>query len=118
MIIQCSVIFAFLAFGELIVWLTGAPVPSSIIGMIMLAASLKAGWIKEGWVDRIADFLLKNLGFFFVPAGVGLMNCLGILRDQWLPIVMATVISTFLIIATTGRIHEAVRRYLSNHRAK
>ncbi|MDE5608151.1 MAG: CidA/LrgA family protein [Muribaculaceae bacterium] len=117
MIVQCSVIFAFLAMGELIVWLTGAPVPSSIIGMLLLAMSLKAGWVREQWVDRIADFLLKNLGFFFVPAGVGLMNCLGILRAQWLPIVMATVISTFLIIATTGRVHEIVRHYLSRNRS-
>ena len=107
-----------MALGELIVWLTGAPVPSSIIGMLLLTFSLKAGWIKEGWVDRIADFLLKNLGFFFVPAGVGLMNCLGILRDQWLPIVMATVISTFLIIATTGKMHELVRHYLSKRHPK
>ncbi len=104
--------------GELLVWLTGAPVPSSIIGMLLLTMALKAGWVKERWVDRIADFLLKNLGFFFVPAGVGLMNCLGILRAQWLPIVMATVISTFLIIATTGKVHELVRHYLSKGRPK
>lgn len=112
MIVQCSVLFTFLAAGELLVWLTGAPIPSSIIGMLLLAMSLKAGIVKEHRVDRIADFLVKNLGFFFVPAGVGLMNCMGIIRDQWLPIVMSTVISTFLIIATTGWVHQIVRRRL------
>ena len=115
MIIQCSVIFTFLAVGELIVWLTGAPVPSSIIGMLLLSTALKAGWVKERWVDRIADFLLKNLGFFFVPAGVGLMKCLGLIKAQWLPIVMATLVSTFLIIAVTGWVHQLVRRNLSKH---
>ncbi|WP_290100386.1 CidA/LrgA family protein, partial [uncultured Muribaculum sp.] len=46
MILQCAVLFAFLALGELTVWLTGVPVPSSIIGMLFLAASLKAGWVR------------------------------------------------------------------------
>lgn len=113
MIVQCSILFTFLALGELIVWATGAPVPSSIIGMILLAMSLQAGIVKEAWVSRIADFLVRNLGFFFIPAGVGLMQCLGVLKDYWFPIVASTVVSTMLIIATTGWIHQIVRRWLS-----
>ena len=37
------------------------------------------------------------------------MNCLGIIADQWIPIVFATVISTVIIIAVTGWIHQLVR---------
>ena len=116
MILQCAVLFAFLALGELTVWLTGVPVPSSIIGMLFLAASLKAGWVRLESVDKVADFLVRNLGFFFVPAGVGVMRCFGIIRDQWIPIVGATIISTFIIIGVTGWIHQFIRRSLSrNH---
>lgn len=116
MILQCAVLFAFLALGELTVWLTGVPVPSSIIGMLFLAASLKAGWVRLESVDKVADFLVRNLGFFFVQAGVGVMRCFGIIRDQWIPIVGATIISTFIIIAVTGWIHQFIRRSLSrNH---
>ncbi len=116
MILQCAVLFAFLALGELTVWLTGVPVPSSIIGMLFIAASLKAGWVRLESVDKVADFLVRNLGFFFVPAGVGVMRCFGIIRDQWIPIVGATIISTFIIIAVTGWIHQFIRRSLSrNH---
>ena len=116
MILKCAVLFAFLALGELTVWLTGVPVPSSIIGMLFLAASLKAGWVRLESVDKVADFLVRNLGFFFVPAGVGVMRCFGIIRDQWIPIVGATIISTFIIIAVTGWIHQFIRRSLSrNH---
>lgn len=116
MILQCAVLFAFLAIGELIVYLTGIPIPSSIIGMLLLAAALRLRLIRLMWVDKVADFLVKNLGFFFVPAGVGLMCCLDIIADQWLPIVGATVISTFIIIATTGWVHQIVRRTLSHSR--
>lgn len=110
MVLQCSVIFAFLALGELLVYLTGAPIPSSIIGMILLTCSLQAGIVKERWVDRLSDFLVKNLGFFFVPAGVGLLRCLDIIKAQWLPIIMATLVSTVLIIAVTGWVHQIARR--------
>ena len=89
MILQCAVLFSFLAIGEFIVWATGVPVPSSIIGMLLLTAALKLRIVRLMWVDRVSDFLVKNLGFFFVPAGVGLINCLGLIKAQWLPIIGA-----------------------------
>ncbi len=116
MILQCAILFAFLAMGELIVYCTGIPVPSSIIGMLLLTAALKLRIIRLFWVDKVSDFLVKNLGFFFVPAGVGLMRCLDLISEQWLPIVAASVISTFLIIATTGWVHQVVRRTMSTRR--
>lgn len=109
MLIQCGVLFAFLALGEFIVWLTGIPLPSSVIGMVSLAAALKAGIIRLRYVERVSDFLVHNLGFFFVPAGIGIMNCLGILSHEWLPIVAASVLSTAVIIIVTGRVHQWAR---------
>lgn len=114
MILQFGVIFLFLAIGEFIVWSTGVPVPSSIIGMILLAASLKVGIIKPRHVEKLSNFLVRNLGFFFVPAGVGLMNCLGLISKEWLPIAVASVGSTIIIIAVTGWVHRFVRKALSH----
>ena len=118
MILQFGVILFFLAVGELIVWATDIPVPASIIGMLLLAAALRAGLIKPRHVDRLANFLVHNLGFFFVPAGVGLMNCLGIIADEWLPIVAASVGSTVIIIAVTGRMHITVRHIIARRLRK
>ena len=115
MILQCAVLFAFLAAGEFIVTFTGIPIPSSIIGMLLLAAALKLRIVRIFWVDKICDFLVKNLGFFFVPAGVGLMRCLGLIKEQWMPIIGSAIISTFVIIAVTGWVHQLVRRSFSSH---
>ena len=112
MIVQCGVLFVFLALGELIVWLTGITVPSSIIGMLLLTLSLKLGFLKLGHVEKVADFLVHNLGFFFVPAGVGLMGCLDLLAAEWIPIVGSVVVSTAVIMAVTGHVHQYVRRRL------
>lgn len=113
MILQFGVLFAFLVAGELVVKFTGVPVPSSIIGMVLLCVALKAGVVKLEWVDRLSSFLVHNLGFFFVPAGIGLMNCLGLVADQWVPIVCATVVSTVVIISVTGWMHQWTRKFSS-----
>lgn len=69
MILQFGVLFAFLVAGELLVRFTGVPIPSSIIGMVLLCASLKMGIVKLEWVDRLSGFLVHNLGFFLcLPA--------------------------------------------------
>ena len=73
MIRQCAILFGCLALGELIVFLTGIKLPSSIIGMLLLTLFLKLGWIKLHWVQGMSDFLVANLGFFFIPPGVALM---------------------------------------------
>ena len=74
MVIQCAIIFGCLALGELVVWLTGIKLPSSIIGMLILTLLLEVKAIKLRQVEGMANFLVKNLGFFFVPAAVSLMS--------------------------------------------
>lgn len=115
MILQCAVLFTFLAIGEFIVWLTGIPIPSSIIGMLLLTAALRVRVVRLIWVDKVADFLVKNLGFFFVPAAVGIIRHFGLIKVQWMPIVGASIVSTFVIIAITGWAHQIVRRLTSGH---
>lgn len=37
------------------------------------------------------------------------MNCLGILKLEWWPIVASSVLSTVVIILVTGRVHQWAR---------
>ena len=110
MIRQCAILFGCLALGELVVWLTGVKLPSSIIGMLLLTLFLKLGWIKLHWVQGMSDFLVANLGFFFVPPGVALMLYFDIIRAEFWPIVTAPVISTLLVLVVTGWVHQLARK--------
>jgi lrgA family protein len=116
---QFFVIFGCLALGEIIVWATGIKLPSSIIGMLLLASFLKMKWVKLEWVEKISEFLLANLGFFFVPPGVAIMLYLDVIQKELLPIAMATVISTVLVLVVTGHMHQFVvkaeRKFLEMH---
>ncbi len=111
MVKQCAILFGCLALGEFIVWLTGIKLPASILGMLLLTTFLHLGWIKLAWVKGIADFLVSNMGFFFVPPGVALMLYADLIAAEFWPIVIATVVSTILVLVVTGHVHQWVRRH-------
>ncbi len=110
MIRQCAILFGCLALGELIVFLTGIKLPSSIIGMLLLTLFLHLGWIKLHWIQEMSNFLVANLGFFFIPPGIALMLYFDIIAQQFWPIVIATVVSTLLVLFITGWVHQLIRR--------
>ena len=110
MVRQCAVLFGCLALGEWLVSLTGIKFPSSIIGMLLLALFLKLGWVKLKWVQGLSDFLVANLGFFFVPSGVALMLYFDGIKAQFWPILIASVVSTLLVLLVTGWVHQIIRK--------
>lgn len=111
MVRQCFILFGCLAFGELIVKLTSLPLPPSIIGMLTLTALLEFGVVKLEWVEGMSDFLLSNLGFFFVPSGVAIMKYYKLITDELIPIMVATLVSTVLVLVITGWIHQIIDKY-------
>lgn len=119
---QFFIIVGCLALGEIVVWATGIHLPSSIIGMLLLTAFLRLGWVRKEWVSKLSEFLLANLGFFFVPPGVALILYGDIIMHDFLPIVAGTLVSTILVLVATGHMHQMVvkaeRKYitLKSHR--
>lgn len=115
MIRQLAILFGCLALGELLIYLTHVPLPSSILGMLILTLLLKLRVVRLEWVQGLSDFLVANIGFFFVPPGVAIMVYFDIIKAQLWPIVIASVVSTVLVLFTTGWVHElygkVVRKY-------
>ncbi len=106
MIRQCAILFGCLAFGELLVYLTNIPLPSSNLGMLLLTFLLKTKVIRLEWVQGLSDFLVANIGFFFVPPGVAIMLYFDIIKAEFWPIVIAYAVSTVLKIAVTGWVRQ------------
>ena len=115
---QLAIIIGCLAVGEFITWLTGISVPSSIIGMLLLTFLLKVKVIKLEWVETISNFLVKNMGFFFVPPGVALMLYFDIIAKEIVPIVLATTLSTMLVLVVTGWTHIMTRKIIKRIKGK
>lgn len=118
MVRQCTVIFGCLAAGELLVRLLGLNFPGSIIGMLLLTSLLQMKVVKLEWVKGMSDFLVSNLGFFFVPPGVALMLYFDVIKAELLPIAVATLVSTVLVLITTGLTHQWIKKHRDGNSGK
>jgi holin-like protein len=88
--------------GEALARLAGWPIPGPVAGMALLFAALLARRQAPESLTVAAEGLAKHLSLLFVPAGVGVMMYVGQVAAEWLPIVVALVVSTMLAIAATA----------------
>lgn len=80
------------------------PIPGSVLGMLLLFFLLCTGIIKEKWVIRAAEPLLKHLAFFFIPIAVGLMEWGELFAQKGHLLFLPLVISTLVALLATGGI--------------
>lgn len=107
---QFAIILGICYLGIAVQKLFSLPLPGNIIGMIMLLICLLTGVIKMDMIEEISEFLLKHLAFFFIPAGVGLISCMGILKSYGIAIFMVCLITTIVIMAVTGMVVQMIIR--------
>lgn len=78
------------------------PFPASVIGMVLLFALLATGVLKLEHVREKADFLLANMAFFFLPAGVSVMNYFDVLSSALVPLLVICLVTTVLVFGATA----------------
>ena len=69
--------------------------------MLLLLALLFLKIIKEKDIESFSSLLLKNMAFFFVPAGVKVIEHLELIKTLWLPFLAIGLISAMLVFITT-----------------
>jgi holin-like protein len=99
---ELLIILAIYFVGEVLVELTNITVPGSIIGMILLLILLCTKVVKLEMVDTVAKFFLEHLAFFFIPAGVGLLTSLSVIKDSWIRLVIVCILTTIITIGATA----------------
>lgn len=76
--------------------------PASVIGMILLLICLMTGILKMEHIQEKADFLLENMAFFFIPAGVSIINYFDVLKNSVIQLIVICVVSTVVTFAVTA----------------
>ena len=115
MIESIAVLLLLQLLGELFVQLSGAPIPGPVVGMLFLALMLCAqGQVSEPLRKTCLD-LLSHLSLLFVPAGVGVMLYLDRIATEWLPLITAIVLSTWLTLVVTASVMQWAMRRQSKH---
>lgn len=97
-----ALIYLCLMAGNAISALLPLTIPGSIIGMLILFSLLASQILPAQWVKPGCHLFIRYMALLFVPIGVGVMNYYDLLSQQFGPIVVSCVISTFIVMIIVG----------------
>jgi len=112
------ILLAFQLVGEVAARGLALPAPGPVIGLALVAAlGLYQRWrpfdeeaLAASDLGQAARGLLAVLPLLFVPAGVGVVQYLGLLREQGLALAAALVVSTVATLLATVGVFLPVKR--------
>lgn len=84
------------------------PVPASVYGLILLLLALKFGLVKLEQVKEVGTYLTGIFPLLFVPAAAGVMELWAEMGDMLLPILIAIIPVTVLVMASAGKTTQAL----------
>ncbi|GKS81208.1 murein hydrolase transporter LrgA [Ligilactobacillus pabuli] len=78
------------------------PVPTPVIGLVLLYVLLTAHVIKIEWVDSFGSAMISMIGFLFVPSGISLAANLDIMKAQGVQLVLVILLATIILLVVTA----------------
>lgn len=86
------------------------PIPEPVYGMIYLFIALNFHILKSEDIKETSDGILKNLAFLFVPAGVGILANIDLIKGKILSIGLLVIIGTIISMIITGLVVQFLQR--------
>jgi len=102
MMYQIGLLFGVCLLGQAISVFLPISFPGSVLSMIILFLLLFFRVIKVDHIQQKADFLLKNMSFFFIPAGIGILSSFDLIRSSILPLIAVIIVTTILTFGATA----------------
>ena len=115
---QLVLIIAFSLLGILISYLLSLAninFPGSLIGMILLFIFLLIGFIKVDSIDQVSKFFIDNMGIFFVPGAVLILDKLEIISEIWWKLTII-ILAAFVVSFTATYFSVKLTLYLQNRK--
>jgi holin-like protein len=97
------ILLSFQLIGEVLHRMCSLSLPGPVLGMFLLTLFLL--WKPRALSEPLRStsrLLFEWLGLLFVPAGVGVIANLDLIRNQWIPILVGLVGSTLLSLVVTA----------------
>lgn len=99
---ELAIYFGITFISEIIAKLLPINIPPSIIGIVILFVLLELKVLKTEDVEMTGDYLIKIMPILFVPAGVGLIKYLDVLKTVAVPMVFVITLSTAIVMTAVG----------------
>jgi len=109
-----TVLLVYQLIGEVIVQFARLPVPGPVIGLLLLFLTLCIRGTLADPLRDTANGILQHLSLLFVPAGVGVMVHFARISGEWMPIIVAVLVSTALAIAVSALVMRSLMRGASD----
>ena len=100
---EAIIIFGIYLLGVLITDITGVPIPGNVIGMVILFLLLYLKVIKVEQISTISNFFLEHLAFFFIPAGVSLIQSLGLIKENAILLLSCIILINIAVMIGCGK---------------
>lgn len=79
-------------------------IPGSLLGMLLFLLLLFTKIVKTEQIEESSEFLLNNMGFFYVQLGIGLLNSMKLFSEVWMELIVVLVLSCVLIMFVTSKV--------------
>ena len=96
--------------GEFLRFIIPIPIPTTIYGLILMLILLQCKIIKVESVEKASDFLLEIMPILFISSTVGIMSAWEKLQNIFIPVVVISVVSTFVIMIVSGKVTEIMMK--------
>lgn len=97
-----TLLLFFQLLGEIIARSLDWPIPGPVIGMVLLFIMLVMRRGPGDTLQSSSQHLLQHLSLLFIPAGTGIMVHFDLVKDEWLPLLVALFVSTLLSLVVTA----------------
>lgn len=101
-ITQVGIIFGVCWVAQIVEQALPLAFPASVIGMILMFLLLAFRVLKVDHIREKSDFLLGNMAFFFIPAGVSIINYFDVLKDWVFQLIFICIVTTVITFAVTA----------------
>lgn len=94
--------------GNILIMLSGLPVPGSVLGMLILLVLLLTKRVKLETVEPAASLLIAFMLLFILPDGVNLMNSFHKFEGIVIQVLVIAVLSTMLTMASSSLVAQVL----------
>lgn len=99
---QIGIVLLVCLVGEGIAKILPIPFPGSVLAMILLFLLLVTRVIRVEHIQSKAEFMLKNMAFFFIPSGISILDYLDAIKGNVFPLLCVCVVSTVITFLVTA----------------
>ncbi len=112
-----ALLLIFQLVGEVLAKALSLPIPGPVLGMLLLLIALIIRGQLSTDLKITAQTLLSNLSLFFVPAGVGVILHINLLKNEWLSLSLVLIFSTLITMLITALVMTFLLKHLTSKKS-